>query len=63
MYLPPGTLDNKDFAQVIDRYSFGDQKGMKIEVILKDNPYSPEAIDTVDRINETTERVIKDTPL
>ncbi|PFG03573.1 MMPL family transporter [Bacillus sp. es.034] len=63
LYLPPGTLDNKEFAQVIDRYSFGEEKGMKLEVILSDNPYSPEAIDTVDRINETTERVIKDTPL
>ncbi|MFI8684497.1 MMPL family transporter [Rossellomorea sp. NPDC077527] len=63
LYLPPGTLENKEFAQVIDRYSFGDEKGMKLEVILSDNPYSPEAIDTVDRINETTERVIKDTPL
>ena len=63
LYLPPGTLDSKDFAQVIDRYSFKDEKGMKLEVILSDNPYSPEAIDTVDRINETTERVMKDTPL
>lgn len=63
LYLPPGTLENKEFAQVIDRYSFGEEKGMKLEVILSDNPYSPEAIDTVDRINETTERVIKDTPL
>ncbi|TMU86996.1 MMPL family transporter [Bacillus sp. BHET2] len=63
LYLPPGSLENKDFAQVIDRYAFGDGTGMKLEVILSDNPYSPEAIDTVDRINETTERVIKDTPL
>ncbi|KPL60454.1 MMPL family transporter [Rossellomorea vietnamensis] len=63
LYLPPGTLENKEFAQVIDRYSFGEEKGMKLEVILSDNPYSPEAINTVDRINETTERVIKDTPL
>ncbi|MCR8849404.1 MMPL family transporter [Rossellomorea sp. SC111] len=63
LYLPPGTLENKEFAQVIDRYSFGEEKGLKLEVILSDNPYSPEAIDTVDRINETTERVIKDTPL
>ncbi|MEI2665399.1 MMPL family transporter [Rossellomorea sp. LJF3] len=63
LYLPPGTLENKEFAQVIDRYSFGEEKGMKLEVILSDNPYSPEAIDTVERINETTERVIKDTPL
>ncbi|MBN8192123.1 MMPL family transporter [Bacillus sp. NTK074B] len=63
LYLPPGTLDNKDFAQVIDRYSFKDEQGMKLEVILSDNPYSPEAIDTVERINETTERVIKDSPL
>ncbi len=63
LYLPPGTLENKDFAQVIERYAFGDETGMKLEVILSDNPYSPEAIDTVDRINETTERVIKDTPL
>ncbi|WGG46260.1 MMPL family transporter [Rossellomorea sp. DA94] len=63
LYLPPGTLENKEFAQVIDRYSFGEEKGLKLEVTLSDNPYSPEAIDTVDRINETTERVIKDTPL
>ncbi|WP_377888027.1 MMPL family transporter [Alkalihalobacillus sp. R86527] len=63
LYIPKGTLENEEFSQVIDRYAFGEETGTKLEVILTDNPYSPEAIDTVDRISETTERVIKDTPL
>lgn len=63
LYIPEGTLENEEFAQVIDRYAFGEETGTKIEVILSDNPYSPEAIDTVDRISETTDRVIKETPL
>lgn len=63
LYIPKGTLENEEFAQVIDRYAFGEEKGTKLEVILTDNPYSPEAIDTVNRISKTTERVVKETPL
>lgn len=63
MYLPAGALQSKEFDQVLDRYAFGDGSGTKLEVILSDNPYSTEAIDTVHLITETTERVINETRL
>lgn len=62
-FVPEGTLDQDEFKQVLDRYAFDDKKGTQLEVILEDNPYSPEAIDTVEKIDEATQRVIKDTPL
>lgn len=63
VFIPAGTLENEDFAQVLDRYTFADGKGLKMEVILSDDPYSPEAIDTVHRLKEATASEVKGTPL
>ncbi|MBM7580446.1 MMPL family transporter [Jeotgalibacillus terrae] len=63
VFIPEGTLENEDFNQVIERYAFDENRGMKIEVILSDDPYSPAAIETVERIEETVQRTITDTPL
>ncbi|KIL43585.1 hypothetical protein KP77_32910 [Jeotgalibacillus alimentarius] len=63
VFIPEGTLENEDFNQVIERYAFDENSGVKIEVILTDDPYSPVAIETVERIEETVQRAITDTPL
>ncbi|CAM3271222.1 MMPL family transporter [Filibacter tadaridae] len=62
LFIPSGTLDNEAFKPVIDRYTFGDESGIILEVILKDDPYSREAIGTVHAIKETVSRSVIDTP-
>ncbi|MFD1032225.1 MMPL family transporter [Metaplanococcus flavidus] len=63
LFIPEGTLDDEEFQQVFDRYTFADETGVMMEVILAEDPYSPEAIDTVAEIKETVERTTTATPL
>ncbi|MFC7064133.1 MMPL family transporter [Halobacillus seohaensis] len=63
VYIPEGTLENEDFQPALDRYAFGEQSGILLEVILKDNPYSPEAIETTTAIKEAVENEVIGTPL
>ena len=62
LFIPKGTLDSEEFAPVIDRYTFDDEKGILMEVILKENPYSREAISTVKDIKDTVKRSVIGTP-
>ncbi|KIL49092.1 MMPL family transporter [Jeotgalibacillus campisalis] len=62
VFIPEGTLESDDFVQVLDRYTIGEETGTKLEVILEDNPYSPQAIETVERIKSTVDRVVVNTP-
>jgi len=62
LYIPAGTLENDEFAQVLERYTFADGNGIKMEVVLSDDPYSPEAIDTVHRLKEAVASEVKGTP-
>ncbi|MBU0903591.1 MAG: MMPL family transporter [Firmicutes bacterium] len=63
LFIPEGTLENEDFAQVLERYTFAEGTGLKMEIILSDDPYSPEAIETVQRIKDATEAEVKGMPL
>ncbi|WKA58970.1 MMPL family transporter [Planococcus shenhongbingii] len=63
LFIPEGTLASEEFAQVLDRYAFAEGTGMKMEVILSDDPYSPNAIVTTAKIKAAVERTIADTPL
>ena len=63
LFIPEGTLDEEEFGQVFDRYTFADETGVMMEVILAEDPYSPEAIDTVAEIKETVGRSTVATPL
>ena len=63
VFIPKGTLDNEDFEPAIERYAFDEQKAVTLEVILKEDPYSTEAIQTVREIKETVSRSIDGTPL
>ncbi|WP_301107909.1 MMPL family transporter [Sporosarcina sp.] len=62
LFIPAGTLDNKEFKPVIDRYTFDDETGILMEVILTENPYSRDAISTVHDIKDTVKRSVIDTP-
>ncbi|MFD2922489.1 MMPL family transporter [Halobacillus naozhouensis] len=63
VFVPEGTLGNKGFQPSIDRYSFGNQKGIILEVVLKNDPYSKEAIDTTEAIKGTVQNQVIGTPL
>lgn len=63
LFIPEGTLDDKEFDQVLDRYAFADDTGMKMEVILAEDPYSPDAIDITADIKEAVNRTVVSTPL
>jgi len=62
LFIPEGTIESEDFAQVLDRYTFADGQGIKMEVVLLDDPYSPEAIDTVHRLKDALASEVKGTP-
>ncbi|KMY52696.1 hypothetical protein AC623_00785 [Bacillus sp. FJAT-27231] len=62
IFIPKGTLENKDFKQVLDRYTIDHQTGVVFEVILSDDPYSPEAIKTIERVKEAVKRAAIGTP-
>jgi uncharacterized membrane protein YdfJ with MMPL/SSD domain len=62
MDIPAGMLLSEPFAPVLAQYTFADGSGMMIDVILKDDPYSPEAIDTLQAIKAVVQENIADTP-
>lgn len=62
LYIPAGTLTGEEFKPVIDRYTFDDGKGVLMEVILTENPYSRGAIETVHDIKQTVKRSVIGTP-
>lgn len=62
IYIPAGTLDEEEFQPVIDRYTFGDETGILMEVILKDDPYSRDSITTVQNIKDSVKTSIIGTP-
>lgn len=62
LFIPEGALDADEFAPVLDLYTFGDETGVSIEVILNLNPYSPEAIDTVEEMKEAVQQAVIGTP-
>jgi len=62
VYLPEGTLTSDAFAPAVDRYVFDDGTATQLEVVLDMDPYSLEAIDTVETVKATMDRVVTDTP-
>ncbi|OCA80849.1 MMPL family transporter [Pseudobacillus wudalianchiensis] len=62
IFIPKGTLENEDFEQVLDRYTIDHQTGVLFEVILSDDPYSSEAIQSVERVKEAVKRATIGTP-
>ncbi|TKD69962.1 MMPL family transporter [Pseudalkalibacillus hwajinpoensis] len=63
VFIPNGTLENKDFEPAIERYAFDKRKAVMLEVILEDDPYSTEAINSVQEIKDIVSRTMNGTPL
>lgn len=62
-YLPEEVLKSKDFAQSMDTYLSTNNKLMTFDVIFAANPYSNEAMDQIEDIKNTVNRVTKGTKL
>ncbi|MED4722119.1 MMPL family transporter [Bacillus atrophaeus] len=63
IFIPDSVMKNKDFKTSIDRYSFADGKGVQLSVVLDSNPYSEQAITTVNKIKKAVANEVAGTPL
>ncbi|MBC2347914.1 MMPL family transporter [Listeria welshimeri] len=63
IYVPDALLKNADFQKVLDQYISSDEKMATINVILTKNPYSNEAMDSIDDINDQLAATMKGTKL
>ncbi|WEG14565.1 MMPL family transporter [Pullulanibacillus sp. KACC 23026] len=62
-FIPKEALTNKDFKQSMDAYMSDNRKITKLTIILKADPYSKDALKTVDQINQTVSNGLKGTTL
>lgn len=62
-YIPDQVLESDDFKLLEANYMSQDRMITKLTVILKDDPYSPAALDVIEKINDTTTRTLTDTVL
>ncbi|MDO5359251.1 MAG: MMPL family transporter [Jeotgalicoccus sp.] len=51
--VPAAILENEEFEAAIDQYSFADGKAVKMNVVLAVDPYSNEALNVLDEVEET----------
>ncbi|MDA7028572.1 MMPL family transporter [Bacillus sp. CLL-7-23] len=63
IFIPQQVMENKDFQKSIDHYSFSDGKGVQLSVGLDINPYSEQAITTINEIKKSVADEVIGTPL
>ncbi|MFB0637591.1 MMPL family transporter [Bacillus rugosus] len=63
IFIPDQVMKNKDFKKSIDQYSFEDGKGVQLSVVLDSNPYSEQAITTINQIKKAVANEVDGTPL
>ncbi|WP_068672106.1 MMPL family transporter [Oceanobacillus sp. Castelsardo] len=62
-FMPKEALENEDFKASLDSFMSDDRKITKMTIILNDDPYSTEALQTIDTINSTLSDGLKGTVL
>ncbi|MBU8785829.1 MULTISPECIES: MMPL family transporter [Bacillus] len=63
IFISDQVMKNKEFKKSIDNYSFSDEKGVQLSVVLDINPYSEQAITTVNQIKKAVADEVSGTPL
>nr|WP_087993575.1 MMPL family transporter [Bacillus subtilis] len=63
IFIPDQVMKDKDFKKSIDQYSFADGKGVQLSVVLDSNPYSEQAITTMNQIKKAVANEVDGTPL
>ncbi|ASA21105.1 MMPL family transporter [Paenibacillus donghaensis] len=61
--VPAEALETEGIQQVFDNYLSADRKVMTLDVVFAENPYSAEAIDSMDEIQAALDRAVNGTPL
>ncbi|MGG0655413.1 MMPL family transporter [Rummeliibacillus pycnus] len=62
-FIPKEALTSDDFKKAINNYMSADRKITKITVVLKDDPYSTNALKTAEKINDVVVNGLKGTAL
>lgn len=62
-FLPKEASSNPQFKQVLDTYLSGDRKLASFDIILEHNPYSAEALDSMEDIQAAVEKAVQGTAL
>lgn len=62
-FVPAEALEAEGIEQVFNTYLSDDRKVMTLDVVFTENPYSSEAIDSVDDIQAAVDRAVKGTKL
>lgn len=62
-YLPPEVFKNKDFQRIMKIFLSPDGKTVRMLILQKGDPASPEGISRVDPIKSAAEEALKGTPL
>jgi RND superfamily putative drug exporter len=62
-FIPPEVFQNKDFQRVMDIFLSPDGKSVRLLILQKGDPASPEGISRVDEIKSAAEEALKGTPL
>ncbi|ALC90840.1 hypothetical protein AM500_14365 [Bacillus sp. FJAT-18017] len=62
-YVPEEALASGEFDEALDAYMNSDRKVMTMDVVFDVNPYSNDAINSVEPLEQAVERAVKDTGL
>jgi RND superfamily putative drug exporter len=62
-FIPKEALTDKKFEKALDTFQSKDRKITKLMVVLKDDPYSKKALNTINKINTTVSHSLKGTSL
>ncbi|WP_349268834.1 membrane protein [Mycolicibacterium parafortuitum] len=62
-FIPPDVFENKDFQKMMDIFISPDGKSVRLLILQKGDPASPEGISRVDEIKGAAEEALKGTPL
>jgi len=62
-FIPREALTSNDFGKAMDNFMSADRKIVKWIVVLDEDPYSPAALDTIERINNAVDNTLNGTIL
>jgi putative drug exporter of the RND superfamily len=62
-FIPPDVFNNEDFKRMMDIFISPDGKAVRLLILQKGDPASPEGISRVDEIKSAAEEALKGTPL
>ncbi|MCX7924003.1 MAG: MMPL family transporter [Clostridia bacterium] len=62
-FMPKEALTSADYKKVFDAFMTKDRTITKMIIVLEDDPYSPKALDTIEKINDTVSNVLNGTVL